>query len=156
MVKLLEKATNPAQYDLEEVVWAKEIEDSPTRRFYYEYLGKYEDKWKDADILDIGCGTGWLMNLLLKNGARLVEGAEPSIRNARAANKLYPSLKVFNSAFESFSTERKYDLIISVMVFSHISDINSAFRKLTTLLKESGEAQIVVPDYDYFKKTGNG
>ena len=44
-----------------------------------------------------------------------------------------------------------FDLIIAVMVFNHIGDLNAAFHKVDQLLKKRGELHVVIPDFDYFK-----
>jgi len=148
---IYEKAINPKQYDLESLSWTKETYESPFRKFYFEYLKKYKNKWKNATILEIGCGTGWLLNFLEKE-ASFVEGIDPSHLNIEFAKKNFPKIKVSHISLEKFKSSRKYDLIISVMVLNHIKDIDLAFRKMSRFLKKDGEIQIIVPDYQYAKR----
>ena len=76
--RLFVRATSPTQYDLDDISWSTENGlQSPTRRFFFDYLLRFKENWRGADILDIGCGTGWLMPLLKENGAKSVEGIEP-------------------------------------------------------------------------------
>lgn len=151
MGELLERAVNPQQYDFVDIDWTKEDAKSPTRMFFYEYLRKYEHMWVNADILDAGCGIGWLVDLLMKNGANSVVGIDPSEKNVMAAKRLFPFANISQATLESFSTKKQYDLIIAVMVLLHVRDVDSAFRRLHSLLRSSKGLQVVVPDYEHFR-----
>lgn len=151
MGKIYEQATNPKQYDSEDINWNKETGDSSFRIFYYEYLSKYKAEWKNAEILEIGSGTGWLLDLMKKNGAKNVEGIEPSIKNINFSKNKFSKLKINFTDFENFETNKKYDLIIAVMVFNHLKHIDGVFKKIKQILKKSGNVQIIIPDYEYFK-----
>ncbi len=153
---LLKIATNPLQYDSNQVTFDLDSGlDSSKRKFFYEYLVRYKKKWEGADILDIGCGTGWLINEIKKHGARSAEGLEPSSRACKLAEKLYPQVRIYNRDFSSFRTKRHYSLIVSVMVFGHIQDLSTAFAKVRGLLRDGGELQLVVPGYQYFTRKGS-
>ena len=155
--KLLQRAINPLQYDFDDVFWDSQSGlKSPKRKFFYEYLSEYKKQWVDAEILDIGCGTGWLVDLFIRNGAYLAEGIEPSRHSVDVAKELFPDIKIHHGDFNSFQSEKQYDLITAVMVLNHIGDLSTAFKKINKLLKNGGELQIVVPDYQYFKKQRYG
>jgi cyclopropane fatty-acyl-phospholipid synthase-like methyltransferase len=149
------RALDPLQYDRSDVFWNNETGlTSPTRKFFYSYLIKYKKIWAGADILDIGCGTGWLLDLLRKQGARSVEGIEPSRKSLKISEKLFPAIKIYNCDLEHFHPKKHYDLIISIMSFPHIHTDNlfSEFSKLYDALNSKGELQMAIPAYDYFRK----
>ncbi|PIN74158.1 hypothetical protein COV20_00910 [Candidatus Woesearchaeota archaeon CG10_big_fil_rev_8_21_14_0_10_45_16] len=153
--KLLARATSPTQYDLDDISWSTENGlQSPTRKFFFDYLLRFKGEWSDADILDIGCGTGWLMHLLKENGAKSVEGIEPSHKNVAYAGD--NGFKIYHSDLDSFSEDKRYDLLISVMTFGHIDDLNTAFEKMARLVRDNGGVQLIVPAYDYFKRERDG
>ncbi len=175
---LLTRAINPRQYDLSDVFWESESGlQSPTRKFFFDYLSRFKEEWKGAEILDIGCGSGWLLDLLQKNGAKSVEGIEPSARNVRSAWEQY-TFPVYHCPLEYFNRERTYDLIISLMTFGHISDVPAALAKIAGLLKPKkdrkdskgnsarasissasstpGTLQLIVPAYHYFRQEREG
>ncbi len=56
-------ATNPAQYDSDELHWETETADSPMRQFFSSYLGKSLGNLSGKKIIDIGSGTGFLTKL---------------------------------------------------------------------------------------------
>jgi predicted TPR repeat methyltransferase len=148
---IYERAIDPLQYDKDDMNWRIEVKDSPIRRFFYHYIQKSKDQWKDAKILDLGCGTGWLLSFMSEH-TNFAEGVEPSKNNIKIAKKNYPEIKIYNCGFFEFETKEKYNLIISAMVFTHFKDLKKAFKKCFDLLDQKGELQILVPDFDYFKE----
>lgn len=153
---LLSRAINPRQYDLSDVFWESESGlQSPTRKFFFDYLARFKEEWKGAEILDIGCGTGWLLDLLQNNGAKSVEGIEPSARNVRYAWE-HHKFPVYHCTLGHFARERTYNQIISVMTFGHIGDVPAAFAKTAELLKPKGTLQLIVPAYHYFRQEREG
>jgi 2-polyprenyl-3-methyl-5-hydroxy-6-metoxy-1,4-benzoquinol methylase len=87
------------------------------------------------------------MSLIKEAGAIHVEGIEPSDKNIHLANKYYPQLEIHHCSIEEYNTQKKYDIIISVMALNHIADPTRVFRKIEKML--NGDLIIVVPDYDY-------
>lgn len=148
MGKIYSESTNPKQYDSLEVNWKEDI-DSPFRKQYYNELRKYSNIWKNSDVLEIGCGSGWLMELIKNSGAKRVEGIEPAEKNFKIANNR-GNFVVHKIRFEDFESKNRFNLIISVMVFSHIKDLDKAFGKLRKLLNKNGKIMIIIPDYEYF------
>ena len=62
-----------------------------------------------------------------------IEGIEPSDKLIKMGKKHYPKLKIHNSTFEGFNTDKKYDLIFSIMVFNHCPKLEPIFEKLTDI-----------------------
>ena len=151
MGKIYLRAINPEQYDLLDTNWGYKNSDSPFRRYLYHYLKKYKTSWKNANVLEIGCGSGWLLNLIQKEGAREVGGIEPSKNNFELIKKNFSGLRVHQIRLEDFKSKEKFDVIISVLVFNHIKDLSMVFKKINILLTKGGELHIIVPDYDYYR-----
>ncbi len=149
----LERATLPNQYDSADLLWAKEGKADSTRtQFFWEYLEPYSRSWKDKSVLDVGAGTGWLVQRALELGATQATGIEPSAKNVALGRQQYPNANLVQSTFESYDNQGKqFDEVLGVMSFSHIADMDAAFQKLRDLLKPGGEILIIVPDYDYSK-----
>ena len=153
MKKIYSQATNPQQYDTGKIQWEQETAESPMRKFFFlEYISQLKDTYKGKKVLDIGCGTGWLLPKLSEIGAKKVEGLEPSKVLLKVCKKIAPDYKIYNDDFLSFNSKNKYDAIIGIMVLIHLGDLNKAFNKANSLLEENGELHVIVPDYDYFKR----
>lgn len=83
---------------------------------YMEFLKKQVDL-KGKSILDVGCGAGKYMKLLLDEGA-IVEGLEPSAEMVKEAKKYlqesgYDAEKIaFHvESFQEFSPQKSYDYV---------------------------------------------
>src|SRR3989344_8019876 len=153
--KILTRATDPSQYDKSDILWTNDVEaNSSIRRFYFSYLLKFKKDWRGASVLEIGCGSGWLLHLLKEHGAKNVEGVEPSEKNIKSTP--YKNFKIHRSDLASFQEKKKYDVLISVMMFGHLKNLNSAFKKIGGLIKRGGKIIIIVAAYEYFTKQREG
>lgn len=145
----LKLATNPHQYDSQEIDWEKEgLGNTSSRRFFQEYLRQYLDV-KDRTVLDVGSGMGQLFSLLKELGALKVEGVEPSVKNVKVSKRLYPDTSVFEGTLQQFSQKSYYDVVVSVMAFEHIYNLEEAFEKVSELLTFNGTFYLSVADKNY-------
>src|SRR3990172_4656362 len=103
------QAVDPAQYDNGKISWEQETADSPMRKFFFEYLSKYREKFEGSSVLDVGCGTGWLLLKLSQLGASSVEGLEPSQVNYDMCRKICPGYTVHHTDLFSFAPQKSYD-----------------------------------------------
>lgn len=147
---LVEKATDPSQYDSLDLDWEKTgAEDSPTRRFFRAYLRENMGDLKDKSVIDIGSGTGHLFKLLSNLGAEDIEGLEPSRKNAEISRKLYPEVAIKEKTLEEAKPEKTFDAAMAVMSFEHVRNIDSAFQKVAKFLKPRGYFYLIAGDKDY-------
>lgn len=155
---LLDKATDPHQYDSDNIGWDEYWTGlkSPTRANFWECLRQLSHIWKGKDIFEIGSGTGWLLDLALKHGARSVLGIDPSRKSFELGRKLYPNVALLNITFEGFNGKEDYDVIIALLSLVNIRDMQAAFKKVNLLLRPAGEFMAIIPDYDYYKKSRFG
>lgn len=157
MGNIRELAINPQQYDNKDTGW--ELigvgVESPTRVHFWNYLKRYSSSWKEKDVIDIGSGTGWLVDLVIKDGAKSAVGIEPSRRNYELARSLYPHVNSLNVSLEDYIPDRKFDVGLAVMSFVHIGNLEEAFKKISGFLNFHGELIAIVPDYDYFHAPRN-
>lgn len=110
-----------------------------------------------ARVLEIGCGTGYLLAQLsqLRPDVQFV-GLEPI---GPGFAKFQPVLERILSVYklmirhepiETFKVQtedEKFDLVFSVNVFEHVSDWGQAVRRTVNLLKKEGRAVILCPNY---------
>jgi 2-polyprenyl-3-methyl-5-hydroxy-6-metoxy-1,4-benzoquinol methylase len=102
---------------------------------------------KSLRILDLGCGRGWLSNLLTEFGS--VTGAEPVKGVVNYAKKIFPNVEfIVGSTKELIKSETKnFDLIVCSEVLEHIPDDkkNEFIGEIHQLLANGGHAIFSTP-----------
>ncbi|WP_231632485.1 bifunctional 2-polyprenyl-6-hydroxyphenol methylase/3-demethylubiquinol 3-O-methyltransferase UbiG [Mangrovimonas sp. TPBH4] len=120
-----------------------------------DYICKIKKDKKDFYILDLGCGRGWLSNLLTDYGN--VIGVEPVQSVVSYARQIFPELH-----FEIGSTKEllkrgfknKFDLVVSSEVIEHIPNLEKEFflYDIHKLMKPQGFCIITTPRKEIQKK----
>lgn len=101
-----------------------------------------------VSILDIGCGRGWMTNLLSQHGK--VKGIEPVPPVVEFANKIFPDLEILNAYSDDLvdaGEQQQYDVIASSEVIEHVPDDmkDNFVKNISILLKDKGFAIITTP-----------
>lgn len=114
--------------------------------FFEKYVGKKEK------ILDIGCGSGDMLNELKARGFQSLFGLDPS-----AASIEYISNKGINGIVGNIFDEPneeigKFDVVISTCVMEHICDLNGFIENVKQYINQDGKIYIVVPAVEGFEK----
>lgn len=114
---------------------------------YFNKIASERDKWKrrnkyyhrdiekllnflvpeDSSMLEIGCGTGDILNCL-KSEKKI--GIDISPQMVAVAKKKYPGLEIEVMDVENLTLERKYDYIVLSGVIGSLLDIQKAFQEL--------------------------
>jgi 2-polyprenyl-3-methyl-5-hydroxy-6-metoxy-1,4-benzoquinol methylase len=91
----------------------------------------------DLEILDVGCGAGWLCAELTPFGR--VTGTDLSDEVLARARERVPQASFVAGNFMDIDFEvAKYDVAVSLEVLSHVADQQAFVRKISTLLKPGG------------------
>lgn len=103
-----------------------------------------ENEVISPQIIDFGCGRGWLSNKLRTYGE--VTGIEPVANVVEYGRELYPNLKLVVGSLELL-TKHNPDLIVSSEVIEHIPDNQKAafFQAFYDALKPGGFSVITTP-----------
>ena len=99
-----------------------------------DFLDRHFEAGPDKLILDIGCGRGWLTNLLTVYGTAV--GIEPVAGVVEHARRLFPALRFETTSPAVF--EGQCDAIVSSEVIEHIMEKHVFLRDLHALLKPRG------------------
>lgn len=90
-----------------------------------------------ASILDVGCGTGHLLERLASRSDCFRLGIELNPSAARMARSV-AKCDILQVPLEKFRSERKFDVITMINVFSHVSSFEDMFESLRSLLAPGG------------------
>lgn len=112
-----------------------------------ENLKKHDPGWQSSRVLEVGCGTGYLLKRFAESGLE-VEGVEFSTRMAENVTKVY-GLKCQGSGFDASKLSPPYDVIASVTVLEHVWDPNAMIADLNTLMDDGGFLYLEVPDAEF-------
>ncbi len=126
------------------------------RRFFRRILQQIQGP--GINILDVGGGTGWMLDSLKQTDKRIqftqvVDIDENARSIAEENNHAY-----FEGTIESFQTEKRFHLILLLNLVEHVSDPLAVLNKAGSLLQPGGIIVIKTPnnnslDARLFKKT---
>ncbi|MDO8873706.1 MAG: class I SAM-dependent methyltransferase [Methanoregula sp.] len=110
------------------------------------------DNFKNLKILEIGCGTGYLLYQLKNRGADVI-GIEPGLQGQIGAERF--KIPIVRDFFPSSKITGKFDIIILYAFLEHIPDISQFFKEVMKYLNQNGKMFISVPDCEPYIKTGD-
>ncbi len=105
----------------------------------------------NLDVLDLGCGTGWLSKELFNAGADII-GVDGSKEMLEIARSRYPEIEFYEHnlitglPFE----DKKFDWVISNMVLMDIPEINILVADISKSLKKTGKFIFTIPHPCFF------
>jgi len=100
------------------------------------------EKYKNKDVLEIGCGNGYLLKLLKNRGFKSLVGIEPSIKT----EKLDGISFIKSYITEETKIDLSFDFIFSFGVYEHVDDINMITSFCSRHLNDGGMLFIYVPN----------
>lgn len=106
---------------------------------FFESLDVNENK----SVLEIGVGTGRIAKKVLERGCREFTGIDISLKTIKRAeenlrNFENVNVRLIEENALTFVRENKFDLIYSVLTFSHIEDKERAIKNIWFSLKRGG------------------
>lgn len=112
----------------------------------YQIISKYKNK---GDILDIGCGTGMLIDYIAQKSGWNTFGIEP---NESAFNAIpnKNNIRVYMSDKNEDLNNRRFDFISMWHVLEHVSEIEDRLNYIKNHLKDDGVLLIAVPNKNSF------
>lgn len=112
------------------------------RHYYDRHFALITEECAGADsFLDVGCGTGRLLELLAHNSPRRRAGIELNARAASFARRV-AGCEIFEIPFEQFRAAESFDVVALINVFSHIPSFRGLFRSLRAVLAPRGKVLI--------------
>lgn len=103
---------------------------------WIETLGR-----RDLNILDVGCGTGWMCARLLKFGT--VTGVDLADEIVARASQRVPAAKfIAGDVFSVDLPAASFDVVVSFEVLAHVVDQPGFVAQIARLLKPGGRVMI--------------
>ena len=97
-------------------------------------------------VLDIGCGTGFLIEGLLESGwAGTVTGIDFAPDMVESCRRRWPEHHFVCADAEVFEPFQSFDLILSNFTFQWLEDVPAAVEKYYSFLDEKGVLALAVP-----------
>jgi 2-polyprenyl-3-methyl-5-hydroxy-6-metoxy-1,4-benzoquinol methylase len=103
------------------------------------------------EILEVGCGRGWLSNELTKFGS--VCGIEPVSTVVDYAKKIFPKIEFHAGFLDSLINKfpnRKFDLVVSTEVLEHVNDKPEFLKQIKSLINADGIIIITTPRMEIY------
>ena len=123
----------------------EEIENFHVMDWYPQRIFKHTGKV--SCLVELGLGHGYTVDYFsrMTDDHHIIEGAPSVIKHFKTKN---PSFKgtVHQGFFETFKTEKKFDLIIMGFVLEHVENPQEVLSYYKKLLTENGKIYVVVPN----------
>lgn len=102
------------------------------------------------NFLEIGCGSGYMLEEALLLNFKNVEGIEPSLKALSEAKKHIKD-KIKPEIFNKINLkENYYDLVFVAMIIEHVTDINSFLSKIFKIIKPGGSIVCICHNERHF------
>ena len=137
MIRLLEESQDRSLFSPQLaaacVDWPSYYHLSSTRS---NVLRPFEERLKGADVLEIGAGCGAITRFLGESGSNVcaLEGSRRRARIARLRTADLHNVTVVSDNFETFATERKFDVVTFIGVIEYANQFVGGENPAATML----------------------
>lgn len=100
----------------------------------------------NAKVLDLGCGTGFFLKMLLTHNHQVTGLDASSLALSKA--KHIPNVKLINCNLESIFPlkDNQFDIVTAGEIIEHIYDTGSFLKEIKRVLKKNGRLIISTPN----------
>ena len=110
------------------------------------------NNFKDVSVLEIGCGTGYLLHRLSVLGAQAV-GIEPGAHGRESVSKY--GTKILTDFFPSKKIKGKFDFIVFYAVLEHFERPGEFLANVQEFLSPVGKIALAVPNCEPYIEAGD-
>ena len=113
-------------------------------QFYKRYLPMIAPECGGArSVLDVGCGSGYLLEQLRVYPSLHRVGIELNRERAAMARRV-AACEIVEVPIEEFSTDRRFDVIVMINLVSHVTSLERLFASAKSLLAPNGRLVLKV------------
>lgn len=113
---------------------------------FYRLLSENVELSKGMKILEMGCGTGTILNRLSQKCDINGFGIDTEEKMLEQARKKCPEMEILNSSCDDTPFEdESFDVIIACMAYHHFPDKEGFLKECARLLKKGGKLYIADP-----------
>ncbi|HBG48349.1 MAG TPA: hypothetical protein DDW90_02335 [Cyanobacteria bacterium UBA9971] len=143
---LSEEIINKLYFD-SDFTYEEEVKN--IQKSYLKVLKKLFNKSLNGlSVLEFGCGNGFFLEKLLKEGIKEVKGIEPSLKAVLKANPLIKEF-LLNDIIENANLKTDYfDIVCSFHTLDHVRNPLSSIKKSYDLCKKGGVSFFITHDVD--------
>jgi 2-polyprenyl-3-methyl-5-hydroxy-6-metoxy-1,4-benzoquinol methylase len=103
---------------------------------------------QSINVLDVGGGSGWLLNIIRKIDSRVGFTQVVDIDEKAKALAEKNGHHYFHGTIEEFQSDKKFDLILMLNLVEHISDPGATLVKMEKILNKGGLILIKTPNIE--------
>lgn len=117
------------------------------RKIVLSLLDKLYTPTTNLKIMDVGCGTGTMMNYLKKYGSVVgIDTSDEALNFCRQRGKR----KVYKANINRLPfNNSSFDLVTALDVIEHVEEDDQALQELFRVCKKGGRVTITVPAYNF-------
>ena len=137
-----------SEYDYEDLtILSPERHYDASRELYRDSFEKLSRHFKSAtSVLDVGCGTGHLLELLGRIEGLECTGLELNRTRAEFARKV-AGCKILEEPLELHAAEKKYDVILMMDLIAHVPNLHGFFQAAIERISDRGRLVLRVGEY---------
>jgi 2-polyprenyl-3-methyl-5-hydroxy-6-metoxy-1,4-benzoquinol methylase len=102
----------------------------------------------ELNVLDVGGGTGWLLNLIRSVDSRVKKTQVVDMDTAAQAKAQQDGHDYFLGKIEDFGTDTKFDLVLMLNLIEHVANPREVLLKAQSMLKPGGLILIKTPNIE--------
>ena len=99
-----------------------------------------------TNILEVGCGNGWLCNFLSKKGDYNIVGLDVNLMELKQASQAFNDSRnvrfVYGNIVDELFTRGSFDAVILAASVQYFRDLDRLFHRVFDLLREGGSIHI--------------
>jgi SAM-dependent methyltransferase len=119
------------------------------RKIVFDWLSDALVKYSSPNILDVGCGTGFNMEQLRKEGYNRITGLDFSLEALFFCRSRDLTNLVCSDATRPSLREDAFDIIVALDLIEHLDDDVQALCEFTRLLRSNGTLIVFAPAFEF-------